>query len=250
MTEHLGASPYERCAERQGDRHGVRPRTPSTRVGPVTLQVPQTRDGRFSPEIFKRDQRSEQAFVLALMERVVHGVSTRKVTEITEALCGASFSKSTVSALCAQLEPRIRAFHERRLTASPPFVRVDALELTVREDDRVVSKAALIATGIRDDGGREILGLEIGDSESFAAWEDFFGRRLSRGGLRGRRECDGASREVPPAAAHDPHAGAPERGDPPAGAGDPDLPRCRVGPPSHRVSLGRTARDVGRAVLS
>ena len=184
MTEHLGASPYERCAERQGDRHGVRPRTPSTRVGPVTLQVPQTRDGRFSPEIFKRDQRSEQAFVLALMERVVHGVSTRKVTEITEALCGASFSKSTVSALCAQLEPRIRAFHERRLTASPPFVRVDALELTVREDDRVVSKAALIATGIRDDGMREILGLEIGDSESFAVWEDFF-KGLKGRGLKG-----------------------------------------------------------------
>jgi transposase-like protein len=63
MTEHLGASPYER----QGDRHGVRPRTLSTRVGPVTLQVPQTRDGSFSPEIFKRYPRSEKAFVLALM---------------------------------------------------------------------------------------------------------------------------------------------------------------------------------------
>ena len=93
----------------------------------MTLQVPQTRDDSFSHEIFERDQRSEQAFVLALMERVVHGVSTRKVTEITETLCGTSFSKSTVSALCAQLEPRIRAFHERRLTASSPFVRVDSL---------------------------------------------------------------------------------------------------------------------------
>ena len=145
--------------------------------------------------------------MLALLERVVHGVSTRKVTEITEALCGTSFSKSTVSALSAGLDPHVRAFHERRLTASSPFVRVDALGLTVREDDRVVSKAALIATGIRDDGGREILGLEIGDSESFAAWEDFFGRRLSRGGLRGCRERDGVSREVPQAAAHDQHAG-------------------------------------------
>ena len=112
MSEPLGASPYERSPERQGDRHGVRPRALDTRVGPVTLQVPQTRDGRFSPEIFKRYQRSEQAFVLALLEMVVHGVSTRKVTEITEALCGASFSKSTVSALGAQLEPRIRAFTE------------------------------------------------------------------------------------------------------------------------------------------
>ena len=129
MTEPLGASPYERTPERQGYRNSVRPRTLYTRVGPVTLQVPQTRDGSFSHEIFKRDQRSEQAFVLALMERVVHGVSTRKVTEITEALCGASFSTSTVSALCAGLDSRVRAFHERRLTASSPFVRVDALGL-------------------------------------------------------------------------------------------------------------------------
>ncbi|EQD54741.1 transposase mutator type, partial [mine drainage metagenome] len=102
-------------AERQGYRNGVRPRTLYTRVGPVTLQVPQTRDGSFSPELFKRYQRSEQAFVLALMERVVQGVSTRKVTEITETLCGASCSKSTVSALGAGLDPRVRAFNERRL---------------------------------------------------------------------------------------------------------------------------------------
>jgi transposase-like protein len=163
MTEPLGASPYKRTPERQGDRNGVRPRTLYTRVGPGTLQVPQARDDSFSPEIFKRYPRSEQAFFLALMEMVVHGVSTRKVTEITEALCGDSFSKSTVSALCAHLDPRVRAFNERRLTASYPFVWVDALGIAVREDDRVVSKAALIATDIRDDGVREILGLEIGD---------------------------------------------------------------------------------------
>ena len=128
----------------------------------MTLQVPQTRDGSFSPEMFKRYQRSEQAFVLALMEMVVQGVSTRKVTEITETLWGATFSKSTVSALCAGLDPRVRAFNERPLAASYPFVLVDALVLTVREDDRVVSKAALIASGIRADGVREILGIQIG----------------------------------------------------------------------------------------
>ena len=180
MTEHLGAEPHERSADRQGYRNGVRPRTLYTRVGPVTLQVPQTRDGSFSPEMFKRYQRSEQAFVLALMEMVVQGVSTRKVTEVTESLCGASFSKSTVSALCAGLDPRVRAFNERRLTAEYPFVLVDALVLTVREADRVVSKAALIASGIRADGVREILGIQIGDSESFATWNDFFT------GLKGR----------------------------------------------------------------
>jgi len=103
----LGADRHERSDERQGYRNGYRARTLYTRVGPVTLQVPQTRDGSFSTDIFKRYQRSEQAFVLALMEMVVQGVSTRKVSAITEELCGASFSKSTVSELCVGLDAMI-----------------------------------------------------------------------------------------------------------------------------------------------
>jgi transposase-like protein len=127
VTEALGADRHERTEERQGYRTGYRTRTLYTRVGPVTLQVPQTRDGGFSTDIFKRYQRSEQAFVLALMEMVVQGVSTRKVSAITEELCGASFSKSTVSALCSGLDARVRAFNERRLEGEYPFVLVDAL---------------------------------------------------------------------------------------------------------------------------
>jgi putative transposase len=115
VTEALGAERHERSEERPGYRNGHRARTLYTRVGPVTLLVPQTRDGSFSTDIFKRYQRSEQAFVLALMEMVVQGVSTRKVSAITEELCGASFSKSTVSSLCAGLDVRVRAFNERRV---------------------------------------------------------------------------------------------------------------------------------------
>ena len=144
VSESLGADRHERSEERQGYRNGYRARTLYTRVGPLTLQVPQTRDGSFSTEIFQRYQRSEQAFVLALMEMVVQGVSTRKVSAITEELCGASFSKSTVSALCAGLDPRVRSFNERRLDGNYPFVLVDALFIKAREDDRVVMRAALI----------------------------------------------------------------------------------------------------------
>lgn len=184
LAETLGADRHERSDERQGYRNGYRARTLYTRVGPVTLQVPQTRDGSFSTEIFKRYQRSEQAFVLALMEMVVNGVSTRKVSAITEELCGASFSKSTVSALCAGLEPRVRAFNERRLEGDYPFVLVDALFIKSREEDRVVSRAALVMSGIRSDGYREILGVRIGDTESFATWDESL-RWLKSRGLQG-----------------------------------------------------------------
>jgi putative transposase len=185
VSEHLGAERYEHTAERQGYRNGVRPRQLTTRVGQLRLRVPQVRDGQFSPELFARYQRSEQALVLALMEMVVNGVSTRKVTQITEELCGTSFSKSTVSALCTRLDPLVSAWNERSLAESAyPFVLVDGLVLKVRDDERVRSLAGLLAIGINAQGFREILGLQLGDSESEASWSDFFGW-LKRRGLSG-----------------------------------------------------------------
>lgn len=182
VEESLGADKYERTDERVGYRNGYRPRQLFTRVGPITLQVPQTRDGSFSTEIFKRYQRSEQAFVLALMEMVVNGVSTRKVTHITEELCGASFSKSTVSQLCVGLDARIKSFNERRLDEHDyPFIMVDAMFFKSRDSDRVVSRAALTISGIRADGYREVLGIRIGETESYATWEEAFKWLKSRG---------------------------------------------------------------------
>lgn len=182
VSESLGADKHERSEERTGYRNGYRPRQLYTRVGAVTLQVPQTRDGSFSTDIFKRYQRSEQAFVLALMEMVVNGVSTRKVSNITEELCGVSFSKSTVSQLCVGLDARVKAFNERRFDGdSYPFIMVDAMFIKCREGDRVVSRAALTISGIRSDGYREILGLRIGDTESYATWDEAFKWLKSRG---------------------------------------------------------------------
>ena len=100
ITAHIGAQPYERSRARNAYRHGYRLRTLTTRVGPLVLHVPQVRDGSCSPTLFARYQRSEQALILALMEMVRNGVSTRKVTAITEELCGTRFSRSTVRQLC------------------------------------------------------------------------------------------------------------------------------------------------------
>ena len=122
----------------------------------MTLVVPQTRDGSFSPDIFRRYQRSEQAFVLALMEMVIQGVSVRKVKEVTEALCGSSFSRSTVSRLATELDAKVSSLIQRRLDGSYPFLILDAMFLKVREGSRVISRAALIAIGVNEKGSREV----------------------------------------------------------------------------------------------
>src|SRR5690606_9238040 len=101
-------------------------------------RVPRVRSGSFSTELFERYQRSEQALLLAMMEMVINGVSTRKVRRITEELCGTSFSKSTVSELCKALDPIVTEWNERSLEAvAYPFVIVDALQLKIRKGGRV-----------------------------------------------------------------------------------------------------------------
>jgi putative transposase len=115
MTEHIGAAPHERTDARKGHRNGHKPRTLRTWVGPLNLLVPQDREGTFSTRLFCRYQRNEKALVLALMEMYLEGVSTRKVKDITEELCGTSFSKSLLSSLAGRLDSELRAWRDRPL---------------------------------------------------------------------------------------------------------------------------------------
>lgn len=166
-TEQVNAGYYERTDTRKGYRNGTYPHTLVTRVGSLTLKVPRLRNGDFSTDLFSRFQRSEQAFILALMEMVVNGVSTRKVENITYELCGATFSKSTISELCKGLDPTINAWNSRPLSETEyPFLIVDALVIKVCKDQRVRPRSVLLAIGVNQHGYREILGLQIGDSES------------------------------------------------------------------------------------
>ena len=186
MEAHLGAGRYERTTGRTGYRNGSKPRTLHTRVGSLELQVPQDREGTFSTELFARYQRNEQALVLTLMEMYVQGVSTRKVAAVTEQLCGTSFSKSQVSALAGRLDSELTAWRERPLATTYPYLTVDARYEHVRVDGHVVSQGVLIVAGVRDDGRRELLAVEVANTESEATYHELF-RRLKGRGLSGVR---------------------------------------------------------------
>ena len=115
MDDTVGAQKSERTSERLGYRSGYYTRTLVTRVGKLVLRVPQDRQGRFRTEVFERYQRSEKALVCALTEMYVQGVSTRKVKEVTEQLCGHEFSASTISRVTAQLDEELKKFAGRKL---------------------------------------------------------------------------------------------------------------------------------------
>ncbi len=186
MTEHVGAAPHERTDARKGHRNGYKPRTLRTRVGTLNLLVPQDREGTFSTRLFCRYQRNEKALVLALMEMYVEGVSTRKVKDITEELCGTSFSKSLVSSLAGSLDAELEVWRNRALDAEGyPYLLVDARYEKVRVGSRVVSQGVLVVSAVRKpDGLREILAVEVSDTESEATYQDLF-RSLKARGLKG-----------------------------------------------------------------
>ena len=179
----VGAASYERSHDRKGYRNGSYTRSLKTRVGQIELHVPRDREGCFCPTLFKAYERHEQAFQLALMEMVLHGVSTRKGTEVVEALCGHSLSKSTVSAMSADLMEGVNEWLLRPLPESLACIMLDAPYVKIRENGRVVSRAVLIALGIGTAGEREVIGMQVADRENRAYWGDFI-QSLHRRGLK------------------------------------------------------------------
>lgn len=181
FANQIGASHYERTEERKGYRNGSYSRQVKTRVGSVELVVPRDRDGEFSTELFERYQRSEKALTMTLIEMYLQGVSTRKVGNIVEELCGHRISKSQVSELTKKLDADLEVWRLRPLKKKYAYIIVDALYEKVRQGGRVVSRANLIAMGIATDGHREIIGCQTANTENGTEWKGFLKNLIDRG---------------------------------------------------------------------
>jgi putative transposase len=181
VEQHLGANRYERTGERRGYRNGSRERPWDTRVGTIALQVPRVRDNSYFPSLLQPRKRAEQALVAVVQEAYVHGVSTRRVDELVQALGMTGISKSQVSRLCQALDAEVERFRTRRLEGPYPYVWLDATFPKVRVDGRVVSMAVVIAIGVNARGEREVLGLDVGASETGTFWLSFLRGLVARG---------------------------------------------------------------------
>lgn len=177
---HIQASPYERTGERQGYANGYKPKTLRTRMGELTLAVPQVREGGFYPQSLDKGLRSERALKLALAEMYVSGVSTRKVAKVTQQLCGFEVSSTEVSRCAALLDEELTGWRNREL-GQYPFVVLDARYEKMRHGGSVVDCAVLIAMGIDRDGKRDIIGVSVALSEAQVHWRDFLSSLTARG---------------------------------------------------------------------
>lgn len=180
--KYIQADAYERNGSRTSYRNGYYERDYFISIGKLTLKVPRTRDGQFTPTVFEKYQRMDQALILSLMEMVVNGVSTRKVTQIVEQLAGESVSSSLVSKLTKKLDPLVKEWANRSLeNTTYNYLFVDAMYIKVREKKRVVSKAVYIGQAITAKGTIEIVGFSIQQIESYEAWKCFLRSLLERG---------------------------------------------------------------------
>jgi transposase-like protein len=186
-TEQIGAARYERADTRITDRNGSRPRLVATQAGDIELRIPKLRKGSFFPSILEPRRRIDQALYAVVIEAYVNGVSTRSVDDLVAALgVESGISKSEVSRICAGLDEVVGAFRTRRLDHIEfPYVYLDATYLHVRNTaSQVTSMAVVIATGITATGEREVLGVDVGDSEDEVFWRGFM-KSLRQRGLGG-----------------------------------------------------------------
>lgn len=180
----LGAAPYERSSTRKGHANGFKPKTLQTRLGELTVDVPQVRgELDFYPSALERGQRSERALTLAIAEMYVQGVSTRRVSSILSQLAGTlEISSSQVSRAAAQLDQELDLWRNRSLTElAYPYLILDARYEKVRRDGVVLDCAVLIAIGIDVTGHRSILGVSVALSEAETHWCDFLASLQERG---------------------------------------------------------------------
>lgn len=179
-SEVLRAAPYQRTEERRGYANGFKPKTVNSRLGKLELSVPQTRGIEFYPSSLERGERSERALKLAVAEMYVQGVSTRKVQQITQELCGLDVSSTQVSRAAALLDEELEQWRNRPLSRIP-YVILDARYEKVRHGGSVVDCAVLVAIGVTPEGKRSVLGVSDSLSEAEVHWRGFLSSLIERG---------------------------------------------------------------------
>jgi putative transposase len=181
VSELIGAAHGERTPDRATHRNGYRRREWDTRAGVIELEIPKLRRGSYFPHgLLEPRKRGEQALLSVVQQAYVCGVSTRRVDQLVESL-GLRVSRSEVSRICALLDEQVEAFRQRPLEGDYPYLWLDGKAEKVRDGGRVVNKCVVIAYGVHETGRREILGIDVGESETEAFWREFLKSLIARG---------------------------------------------------------------------
>ena len=202
LSAYLGADSYQRTESRTNYRNGYRERKEalSTGIGPVSLSIPKLRNGSFYPSILEHYQRVDRALISIVSEAYFAGVSTRKMNKLFIDLGLESIDRSFVSRCSSKIDAEVEIWKNRELDRRYAYIWLDAMYTKIRTDRGVVSTAVLIAIGVKADGHRDVLGMHLGNKESYYNWKEFLQSLKARGLERSERwisdEHDGLIKSI------------------------------------------------------
>ncbi|MGL4911084.1 MAG: IS256 family transposase, partial [Romboutsia sp.] len=202
LDETLGYEKYE-VSEKTNSRNGYSKKTIKTELGEIALNIPRDRNGEFEPQIVQKHQRNVNGIEDKILSLYSKGMTTRDISEQIKELYDVEISAETVSNITNRILPLVSEWQNRPLEKTYSFIFMDAIHYKVREDKRVVVKAAYVVIGVDLDGKKEVLGIWIGANESSKFWLSVLNDLKNRGvqdvlifcvdGLNGFKEAIGAT---------------------------------------------------------
>lgn len=177
----MGYSKYDKTTEKTNYRNGTTKKNLKSEFGSFEFETPRDRKGEFEPKIVPKNVRDVSGIEEKIISLYGRGLTTREINEQIQDLYGIEVSATMVSNITDQIIPEIKEWQDRPLDEVYPIVFIDAVHFSVREDNRVVKKAAYVVLGINKEGYKEIIGIWIGENESSKFWLGVLNELKQRG---------------------------------------------------------------------
>ena len=162
-------------------RNGYSPKTVKSKFGQLTLDIPRDRNGEFEPQIVPKYQRDISGIEEQIISLYTRGMSTRDIHDQLHDLYGIELSADMVSKITDKILPEIKEWQSRPLEPVYPFIFMDAIHYKIREDGRIMNRAAYVVLGVTLDGNKDILSINIGANESSKFWLGMLNDLKNRG---------------------------------------------------------------------
>lgn len=182
MDDQLGYTKYDyKNKNTTNSRNGKSRKTVTSNLGEFELEVPRDRDGEFEPKVVKKRQTDVSSIEDQVISMYAKGMSIRDIIEHLNNIYGIDASPTLISNITDKIYPYIQEWQNRPLDAIYPIVFLDAIHFNVRQDGKVVTKAAYVIIGINMEGIKDVLGIWIGENESAKYWLAVLNELRNRG---------------------------------------------------------------------
>ena len=182
MDDHLGYSKYDyKNKETDDSRNGYSPKTVTSSMGTIDLDIPRDRKGDFEPQIVKKNQTDISNIEDQVLSMYAKGMTTRQISETIEDIYGFETSESFISDVTDKILPQIEDWQNRPLDEVYPILYIDAIHYSVRDNGVIRKLAAYVILGINTEGKKEVLTISVGDNESAKYWLSVMNELKNRG---------------------------------------------------------------------